>query len=534
MNLFLSVALVTPALCAAPSVSEKDGFYVVQGSSYRAIFRPETLYFDLELYGADRVWHEVCLKPGMASCAYFVDGQEQLLRDARATWAVRADEIATRIGQQSVLTRLQDTTISLEFICVDAGVLMSAQLEPAPQSGTFWCPPRFWLSPEVWDGYAYWDGKGRKHEGRMSALGVESVYAGVSPWGNQGDTVHSLDPQHPALIIRSETLQAALGIVYMNYAQDWTSSHMFVQRHTPTAAFVYAGYTAAAASAERRWAWVAPMPEPAGEAARIEELRLLGEKLLADFYPVAQAVPDSWKQPVADFLPDLRRSSPVRDICEAVVYTINEYTSGDYGIDLARKVGSEVLVRAWFKWHEAPPVHEQTEVPQRAHALGALFGGGITCSALYDGENGLSEEQWRDMATRGPAGQLIEAWNQPGTRHGTLSNPAYLDYLFRWCREQIDAGADYLFMDEINAALGPLEGYDDYSLADFREYLLGHAPQTQGWVANDERWAGLGIDLADRELCPDGTMASFDYRAFLRKKGFLDNPTTNENPLAYL
>ena len=53
------------------------------------------------------------------------------------------------------------------------------------------------------------------------------------------------------------------------------------------------------------------------------------------------------------------------------------------------------------------------------------------------------------MATRGPAGQLIAAWNEPNCRHGSLSSPTYLDYLLSSCKVQIDAGADYLFMDEI-------------------------------------------------------------------------------------
>lgn len=163
--------------------------------------------------------------------------------------------------------------------------------------------------------------------------------------------------------------------------------------------------------------------------------------------------------------------TPVREINDAVVFTVNEPTGSDDSLDLARQVGSEVLIRGWFKWRQAPRLEPLRWVPRKAHEFGALFGGGITCSALYDGENGLTHEQLLDMATRGSDGKLVDAWNQPGIRHGSLSSPAYLDYLFRWCREQIDAGADCLFMDEINAALSEQEGYDDYSRADFKVYL---------------------------------------------------------------
>lgn len=159
------------------------------------------------------------------------------------------------------------------------------------------------------------------------------------------------------------------------------------------------------------------------------------------------------------------------DINDAVVYTINEPTVSDYGLDLARKAGSDVLIRGWFKWNQAPRLEPLRWVPDKAHAFGALFGGGITCSALYDSENGITRAQLLDMATRGSDGRLVDAWNTPGIRHGSLSSPAYLDYLFHWCREQIDAGVDYLFMDEHNAALSDKEGYDDYSRADFQRYL---------------------------------------------------------------
>ncbi len=221
----------------------------------------------------------------------------------------------------------------------------------------------------------------------------------------------------------------------------------------------------------------------------------------------------------------------LHDINQAVIFSIDNIITSDYGIDLARQVGSEVLIRGWFKWSQAPQLQDRRSLPEKAHQIGALFGGGITCSALYDQENGITREQLLDMATRGPDGQLVDAWGRPGIRHGSLSSQAYLDYLFRWSREQIDAGADYLFMDENTAALGRKEGYDNHSLADFRHYLLEECPRTHGWPATDVRWHDTWrIDLADRAVCPDGTMASFEYRAYLRTRGLLDDPAQN-NPL---
>jgi hypothetical protein len=237
---------------------------------------------------------------------------------------------------------------------------------------------------------------------------------------------------------------------------------------------------------------------------------------------------------VGEFPAELRREGPVAEIGRAVVFTVNEFTRSEAELALARSVGSDVLIRGWFKWREAPPVHELTEIPRLAHRMGALFGGGITCSALYDGENGITHAQLLDMATRGPDGRMVDAWGQPGIRHGSLSSTAYRDYLFRWCREQIDAGVDYLFMDEINAALGPLEGFDDHSLADFRRYLRQEATETKDWTDGDPRWATLGIDLSDTAIATDGTMRTFDYRGSLRAGGWLGDPHAAGNPLAPL
>jgi hypothetical protein len=238
-------------------------------------------------------------------------------------------------------------------------------------------------------------------------------------------------------------------------------------------------------------------------------------------------LPQDTVRPIPDFPAELRRPRPVEDIRDAVVYTINERIESDYGLSLARKVGSDVLVRGWFKWRDAPDWSKFERVVPQAHALGSLFGAGITCSALFHGENGLTEAQVLDMATRGPDGKLVDAWGEAGTRHGTLSNPAYLEYLLKWCRLQIDAGADYLFLDEHTAALQRDEGFDDYSVNDFRDFLLARHGPADGWPGKFQ------IDVSDRAVCPDGTIGSFRYLTWLARRGLAANPYDRRNPLAH-
>jgi hypothetical protein len=246
----------------------------------------------------------------------------------------------------------------------------------------------------------------------------------------------------------------------------------------------------------------------------------------------APVAPPAQVLAMPDFPAALRHRAPLTDLNDAAVFTMNEGAGSDYGALLQRKVGSDMLIRNWFKWHNSPDFSKLSNDAAFSHQLGELLGGGITCSALYDGENGITNTQLLDMATRGPDGSLLNAWDHAGIRHGSLSSPAYLDYLFHWCKVQIDAGADCLFMDENNAAISGAEGYDDHSLADFREYLLADCPQTHGWALNDPRWKTVfGVDIGNPKICPSGKMDTFDYRGYMRVLGIFARPETEANKL---
>ena len=140
------------------------------------------------------------------------------------------------------------------------------------------------------------------------------------------------------------------------------------------------------------------------------------------------------------------------------------------------------------------------------------------------------------MATRGPDGRLVDAWGQPGCRHGTLSNPAYREYLLSWCRKQIDAGADYLFMDEINAA--PAEPARASTttrspiFAPIRCAAIVPNKAGRGAIPAGKRRSRSLSD--DPPVCPDGRIGSFQYRGYLASRGLSGDPHQAENPLAAL
>lgn len=530
------ILLATYTRAPAATCERVDGGLLVTGKRYRVGFGVTSADFAFELPNGQGGWRAVSerTKPQFA----FAEG--------RHVWGSAGVPCASNhverdgavvVGMTVLLQPLRAIGAEVHFICTDDGVLVRFATSAARgwSEGKLWAMPRLMLDHETFDSYLFWRAPDEVRSGRLDALGKQNVYAGVSAWGQDGDVCQRLSRWHPAIIARSERTGAGWGVVFVDYESAWSKGHMFIQRHRPRNVYLYSGMVSPKDAGQVLWAWVAPFPgrDSSACANKVEQLLAASVKLVRDFRAVAPALSQAIMEPVPDFPAELRRAEPVADINDAVVYTINEGIRSDYGIELASKVGSDVLVRGWFKWHNALDWSKMAHLVPKAHALGALFGGGLTCSALYHGENGLTEAQVLDMATRGPDGQLVDAWDTPGCRHGTLPNAKYLEYLLSWARKQIDAGADYLFMDEVSAALRSNEGFDDYSLADFRKHLLRTYCKGQGWAADDARWAErFKIDLADNALCPDGTIRTFDYRAYLSKHGLVGNPWSRQNPLA--
>ena len=528
----LLTALFAAQVLDAAMVTAIEGRdLVVTAPTYRLRVARFACELDLELRDGQGRWRRVSRRHGQPELAIVRASQAASSAGAQARVRHEKRGEAVAIGLTTILAADRPVIARLDLLCLDRGILIRYALEGAPADAVTWPLPRLPLAEGLFDAYAFWDGEDRLHAGRIAPLGDRDRYMGLSPWGRDGDVAGRLSARHPTVIARGEKSGVALGAVLLPDTTDQSVCYSFVQRHRPGHLYFYPALTRAAAAKQGVWGWLAPLPanDLKAAAARVERLVAEGRRLRDGFRSIAPEPDPVWTQTLPDFPAALRRPKPVEDIREAAVFTVHETIHSAYGLGLARKVGSDVLVRAWFKWHNAPDWSRSAGLIPQAHALGALWGGGITCSALYHGENGLTEAQVLDMATRGPDGKLVDAWGEKGTRHGTLSNPRYLDYLFRWCRDQIDLGADYLFMDEINAALQANEGFDDHSVRDFRDWLV----RQRGWKPDDRRWTEqLKIDLADKAVCPDGTMASFHYRAYLKARGLVAKPHAGENPLS--
>lgn len=223
----------------------------------------------------------------------------------------------------------------------------------------------------------------------------------------------------------------------------------------------------------------------------------------------------------------------INDINEATVFTINEYISDEYGINLAAKVKSQVLIRAWFKWMTDIDYEKHSWLIEEAHKQDALFSGGVTCSSIDKGI--FPEEEFLDLTTKDPEGNLYHAFGLPNvnTYHGSLANKKWLDYVLSSAYKQIDAGIDLIFLDEVNGAYRQFEGYDDYGIRVFRELLIQKYCKEKNWKIDDKRWVSLfKIPIDNKDICPDGTIKTFNYPAYLRYYNWTKDPNDRNNPLA--
>jgi hypothetical protein len=357
LGLIAILALARPLLAGPEAVVEPQRL-VVTGRDYRVTFHRYRCEPRLELRDGQGRWRAVTKRTTVPEFAVIDAAGSH--SSANAPARIRHEKVgdALVVGLTTILPTAPPTIARAHFLCREEGMLICFAPEVrSKETGGSWALPRLALDPTVFDAYAYWRGPDELRSGRIAALGAPTVYAGVSPWGDEGDTAPRLSPRHPAVIARSESAGLALGAVFLDYESRWRLSHSFLQEHTPAWLFFCPAIAGRDVSSKDAWSWLAPMPvDPGAAAAQVERLADEGRKLVTQFQPIAPEPESYWTQAQPDFPVALRRAQPVEDIGQAVVYTINETILSEDGIDLARKAGSDVLIRAWFKWRMAPDV----------------------------------------------------------------------------------------------------------------------------------------------------------------------------------
>jgi hypothetical protein len=208
--------------------------------------------------------------------------------------------------------------------------------------------------------------------------------------------------------------------------------------------------------------------------------------------------------------------------------------SGPLDPEIAQLV-PDIVPRAWNRWDRdgLQPSDFNFQAPAAAHAQGTLFIGATTASVLF-----ADEPVFQQAATCNAAGQLVphNTSGLPTYYRGSIASTQYRDYLVRIGEIQIDGGVDGLFFDEQlgsynGATYDGNEGFDDANIADFGGYLCAKYPNLTA-----DQWASrFGIAAADHLDCslPAETRGrGFDYRGYMARHGFQNNPMSAANPLA--
>ena len=255
----LLLALAASAAGARPTLVDEAGRCTITANDYRVSFARDSASMSYELRDAQGGWKPVARTPlDLVTALATADGVLEASRQ-RATWDLVEGDAYLAVSRRTVLGVTGRSVVGLEYLCADEGLLLACRVLGAGGQGTLWSPPRIGLRPADWDGYAFWSADGRRHEGALSSLQPYPAYAGVSPWGAQGDTVARLDSRHPALLVRATAAGPGLGVVYLDYGGAWQGASGFLQRHTPETLYLYGGF-APAGGEGLRWAWLAPFP----------------------------------------------------------------------------------------------------------------------------------------------------------------------------------------------------------------------------------------------------------------------------------
>jgi hypothetical protein len=227
----------------------------------------------------------------------------------------------------------------------------------------------------------------------------------------------------------------------------------------------------------------------------------------------------------------LKAEQPDKAIDSVRVFAVYEPVFSRQDVEILSRVHPDFVCRGWFKWHNTPDWQAYAPVAQACREKGILLQGGITCAALYPGENGIDDATFRDFACHGTDGQPFHCRQADGGGwyHLSLYNQKVVAMLKREVRLQIDAGAVGIWYDEIEGYYdwNPTEGYDPYACAAFRDWLTRTYCAGQGWREDDPRWQSrFGIDLAKH----GGSIRSFDYLRHLQTTPGRDGKPLADNP----
>jgi len=235
-----------------------------------------------------------------------------------------------------------------------------------------------------------------------------------------------------------------------------------------------------------------------------------------------------------------------KDINDCTVFTFAQSSLKGYNLQIF-KVAPDINVMNFTKWGILGIRSEDYDfsIFKKQHYYNILSMGGITFF-IEKNEFG-SEDEFLDMATRDANGELVswQAFVGSDMYRGALANPNFRKYIIEICKIQIDGGADGIYFDEVNSGYsgGPArnwtnnEGFDDYSIADFNQYLMDKYP-TYTETDWKTKFKMTDDNIIKRDMPANDLVNNFNYRKYLQTNNWagstwgVNTPFEPANPLA--
>ncbi len=198
----------------------------------------------------------------------------------------------------------------------------------------------------------------------------------------------------------------------------------------------------------------------------------------------------------------------------------------------------DMSIRSWNKWNTTgnSPMDFNFDIVKQYHNNGTIFIGGITSSVHFLEESADSTEYF-DLITKNASNNLvIHSYLRTNSARANLANPAYRDYQVKMVKIQIDGGVDGMFFDEVisgfeGSSFNGNEGFDDYTIADFNEYLINKYPNytKSDWI---DKFGMTDTNFIDPLKSHNDLINNFNYREYLAVNDWTNNPLTSSNSLA--
>ncbi len=227
-------------------------------------------------------------------------------------------------------------------------------------------------------------------------------------------------------------------------------------------------------------------------------------------------------------------------------FDINKITVFAFGQSILTEEDSQIYelnpdiniraIQKWSIWGDEASDYNFNPI-KRYHNNNICYIGGGTASVIFKVDF-KTNDIFLDMATKDANNQpVLHDEVQSGAYRASLANPKYRKSIIDYCKIQIDAGVDGIFLDEVIGGYSGgktnnyngNEGFEDYGIADFNKYLIEkyQAYTAQDWKNN---YGMTDNNIIKNNISPDDLVNNFNYRKYLKDHGW-NGTTTATSPL---